>query len=107
MRHEKLQQILNELRARLVEHYGSRLVDVVLFGSQARGDAVPGSDIDVMVVLKDAVYPGEEIEQTGDLVAELSLKYDVLISVVFRSEEAFYYSETPLLIEVRREGIHL
>ncbi len=104
MRHERLQQILNELRERLVEHYGDRLVDVVLFGSQARGDALPGSDIDVMVVLKGAVRPGEEIEQTGDFVAALSLKYDVLISVIFRSEDAFYHSETPLLINVRSEG---
>jgi len=28
-----------------------RLVDVLLFGSQARGDAGDGSDIDVMVIL--------------------------------------------------------
>lgn len=107
MRHEKLRQILTELRERLIEHYGDRLIDVVLFGSQARGDAAPGSDIDVMVVLKGDVYPGEEIERTGDFVAALSLEYDVLISVIFRSEESFYYAETPLLISVRQEGIQV
>jgi uncharacterized protein len=105
MRHEKLPQILKELRERLVEHYGDRLVKVVLFGSQARGDATPGSDIDVMVVLKGEVQPSEELEQTGDLVAALSLKYDVLLSTIFRPEEAFYHSETPLLINVRQEGV--
>ncbi|MGH9843710.1 MAG: nucleotidyltransferase domain-containing protein [Blastocatellia bacterium] len=105
MRHEKLPQILSELRERFVEHYGDRLVKVVLFGSQARGDAVPGSDIDVMVVLKGDVHPSEELEQTGDLVAALSLQYDVLLSTVFRPEEAFYQAETPLLINVRREGV--
>jgi len=105
MRHEKLQQILDELRTRLVEHYGARLIKVVLFGSQARGDAVPGSDIDVMIVLKGEVSPSKEIEQTGDLVAALSLKYDVLLSTIFRAEEAFYHSETPLLANVRREGV--
>ncbi|MCG3161714.1 MAG: hypothetical protein JMDDDDMK_02923 [Acidobacteria bacterium] len=107
MRHENLREILNELRGRLIEHYGDRLVDVVLFGSQARGDATPGSDIDVMVVLKGDVYPGEEIERTGDFVAALSLKYDVLISIVFRSEETFCHSESPLLINVRREGVQI
>ncbi len=30
MRPERLQQILNELRERLVEHYGDRLVGIVL-----------------------------------------------------------------------------
>lgn len=107
MKHEKLQQILGDLRTRLAEHYGARLVEVVLFGSQARGDASIGSDIDVMVVLRGGVQPGEELEQTGDLVAALSLKYDVLISVVFRSEEAFRYAQTPLLVNVRREGVRV
>ena len=105
MRHEKLSQILTELRELLVELYGDRLVKVVLFGSQARGDATPGSDIDVLAVLKGAVHPGEELERTGDLVAALSLKYDVLLSTIFRPEEAFEYAETPLLINVRREGV--
>ena len=38
----RLRTILAELRAYLAELYGERLVDVVLFGSQARGDAVEG-----------------------------------------------------------------
>ncbi len=105
MKHENLQQILSELRARLVGHYGDRLIKVVLFGSQARGDAVPGSDIDVMIVLKGEVSPSQEIEQTGDLIATVCLKYDVLLSTIFRAEDAFYHAETPLLANVRREGL--
>jgi uncharacterized protein len=34
-------------------HYGSRLVDVFVYGSQARGDANEDSDTDVAVVLED------------------------------------------------------
>lgn len=105
MRHEKLSQILTELRERFAELYGDRLVKLVLFGSQARGDATLGSDIDVMAVLKGEVRPGEELERTGDLVAALSLKYDVLLSMIFRPEEAFERAETPLLLNVRREGV--
>ncbi|MBD2777394.1 nucleotidyltransferase domain-containing protein [Iningainema sp. BLCCT55] len=36
---EKLQVILRQLRTRFEEIYGDRLVKMVLFGSQARGDA--------------------------------------------------------------------
>lgn len=35
----------------LLERFGPQLADVLLFGSKARGEAVPGSDIDVVVIL--------------------------------------------------------
>jgi uncharacterized protein (UPF0332 family)/predicted nucleotidyltransferase len=102
---EKLNTILAELRSRLEKLYGPRLVNLVLYGSQARGDADPGSDIDVLVVLEGPVNPGEEIERTGDIVAGLSLTYDEVISCVSVSTERFEHEQSPLLINVRREGI--
>jgi predicted nucleotidyltransferase len=55
MRAARLDQILREFRDALERIYGSRLVRVVLFGSQARDKAEPDSDIDVMLVLQGAV----------------------------------------------------
>ena len=107
MINETLKPILAELRRHLAELYGERLVDVILFGSQARGDAVEGSDIDVLIVLKGQVYPGLEIDRTGNFVAKLSLEHDVLISTVFVSETEFAFSQMPLLLNVRREGIYV
>jgi len=46
-----LQLILSQLRRALEELYGLRLSSIVLFGSQARGTAVSGSDIDILMVL--------------------------------------------------------
>jgi len=42
---DRLSDLLNELKARLVELYGQRLFALILFGSQARGEATPDSDI--------------------------------------------------------------
>jgi predicted nucleotidyltransferase len=78
---------------------------MVLFGSQARGDAEPGSDIDVLVVLKGPVNPGAEIARTGDITAALSLQHEVVISRVFISAQQFAEEQSPLLLNVRREGI--
>jgi len=49
---ERLQSLIAELRRRFEALYGPRLARLVLFGSHARGDAEPGSDIDVLVVLE-------------------------------------------------------
>ncbi len=102
---EKLQTILTELRRRLQALYGPRLARLVLFGSQARGDAEPRSDIDILVVLHGAVTPGEEIARTGAVAAELSLEYDTVISCTFVSADRYLTEQSPLLLNVRREGV--
>lgn len=101
------QTILTDLRQRLTELYGSRLDRMLLFGSQARGDAKEGSDVDVLVVLHGEVRPGEEIRRTGGIVAELSLANDLVISCAFVSSLRFKAESSPFLLNVRREGIPL
>jgi predicted nucleotidyltransferase len=101
----KLHTILAELRCRFETLYGERLVRLILYGSQARGDAEPGSDIDVLVVLRGPVSSCEEIARTIADVADLSLQYDEVISCVFISNAEFAHKQSPLLLNVRREGI--
>ncbi len=99
--------LLPQLRRYLHQLYGKRLVDVVLFGSHARGDAAPGSDIDVLIVLQGPVSPGEEIARVGDFTAALSLEHDVVISCTFVSAERFRSEKSPLFLNVRREGVRI
>lgn len=47
-----LQAILDEVCAALHSIYGDRFPGLVLFGSQARGTAVRGSDIDLLPLLQ-------------------------------------------------------
>ena len=103
----KIKTILSQLKTQLQNLYGDRLVNIVLFGSQARGDAVFGSDIDVLVVLKGPVKVGEEIERTGHFVADLSLKNDEVISCLFMEIEHYVNRQGPLLRNIRKEGVIL
>lgn len=103
----KLQAILPKLRSDFETLYGERLVQMVLYGSQARDDAEPGSDIDILVVLEGSVNPGDEIERTGEVVADLSLEHSEVISCLFIDADRFIHRNGPLLRNIRREGIAL
>ena len=105
MRVAQLDKILQEFRDGLEQIYGSRLVRVVLFGSQARDEAEPDSDIDVMLVLQGAVDPNREIRRLSSFTSGLCLKHDVVISCVYMSEEDFCNQQSPLMLNVRREGV--
>jgi uncharacterized protein len=102
-----IQGILSELQSRFSELYGERLRRLILYGSQARGDSEPGSDLDVLVVLTGPVDAGLEIARTGEIVAALSLNHDVAIACVFMEEERYLHRQGPFLRNVRREGIVL
>ncbi len=101
----KIQRILVEIHNIFAAFYGARLVKILLYGSHARGDAEPGSDIDILVVLKGPINPGEEISRTGGIVADLSLQFGEVISCVFLDEDQFLHRDGPLLRNVRREGV--
>ena len=102
---ESLKPVIAELRARLNELYGERLAHLVLFGSQARGDAVAGSDIDVLIVLKGPVSPGKEIARTSGITSSLSLLHDIVISCTFVSLDRYETEKSPLILNIHREGV--
>ncbi|MDD5088656.1 MAG: nucleotidyltransferase domain-containing protein [bacterium] len=104
---DRVEQILRELKVKLAELYGERLEKLILFGSQARGDAEPDSDIDVLVVLRgDDDVPAED-ERCTDIVVDMNLKYGLLVSLVHMSSRQYHSRKSPLLLNVRREGIAL
>lgn len=102
---EKLSEILAELRQYLEKLYRARLVQIILYGSQARGDAQPDSDIDVLILLEEPVDFVAEIENTSHFVTALCLKYNVLISCAFVSRERFQQENGGFFRNVRREGM--
>lgn len=102
----EMQTILAEFRELLAQCYGDRLKRLVLFGSQARGDAEPGSDIDVLVVLAGPIDATEEDKRTSDVVYDLMCAHNyIVISCIFMDEERFTTRNGPLLRNIRREGV--
>lgn len=102
---DKVKVVLAQLRHYLKTLYGEQLEQIVLYGSQARGDAKPDSDIDVLIVLKQPVDSATEIERTGEFTSHLCLENNVLISRTFTSLAQFKYETGGFFRNVRREGI--
>ena len=99
-------RILAELKERLSEAYGERLHAVVLFGSEARGDAGPDSDIDVMAILdKLSGDYGDELERGLAAVYPVALRISRRVSVKPMAREEYEQGDSPLLREVRRSGV--
>jgi predicted nucleotidyltransferase len=71
---------IDELRVKVLETFvdklkkleGENLLKVVLFGSVARGDSRPYSDIDVFVLVKDGIK-----DEIKDRVIDLSVDIDL------------------------------
>ena len=104
-RSRDINKILDELKKQLLSIYGERFSKLLLYGSYARAEAWEGSDIDIAVVLKDDVLPVKEIDRLIDLITNINLEYDVLISVYPVSERSLRMIKSPLLINIRKEGL--
>ena len=102
-----VQLALKELQEYLAEIYGKRLRGIYLYGSYARGDFHPDSDVDVLIAREGMVNPSREIDQIGDGVADICLDHNVLIATFPVSEEWLKVRKSPLFENVRREGIRL
>jgi uncharacterized protein len=103
----KIRQLLQEFKAALIELYGDRLTHLVLYGSFARNEQMEGSDVDVLVVLKDMTSHFDEIQRVGIISTSFLLKYNELISIVPMDEDNFLYRESPLMRNIRLDGILL
>lgn len=102
---EKIREILQEFKAEIKQLYGRKLKNVLLYGSWARGDATEDSDMDLVVTLDGSVTPGKEIDRMIDIITDVNLKHGVLISVYPVSESDYVRVNSPLLMNIRREGV--
>lgn len=84
--------------------YGRRYRRVLLFGSWARGDAHPESDIDLLVVLDRVESPWQELRRMDEILWRHSYREDAVVSAVPVGEGEVREGTSPLLIRARVEG---
>ena len=100
-----IEHLTQDLKKGITDLYGSRLRGLYVFGSYARGNVDAESDIDILVVLDQVQNPATEIDRTGYLVSDLSLRHGISISRVFLSERDWLEGSTVFLQNVREEAV--
>ncbi len=103
---ENEDRALKELRKSVTSEYP--VIDMRLYGSKARGDADPDSDLDVMIEISHCTP--QIMADIDDMVYRINLENDVLISTLIfgRTElENGPMSESPIYKVIQREGIPL
>jgi predicted nucleotidyltransferase len=98
--------ILGRIRTSLRAIYGDRIERVVLFGSRARGDAHADSDYDIAVFLEDLTDRWGEFHRLADLRTDILAETGAFLEArPFRA--GAYRDRTPLMHELRRDGVDL
>lgn len=99
---------VGECVGRLMSHLDGWLVEIYLFGSKARGDFTPDSDLDLLIVLEADDW--EAKDKVRFVAADVSLEYDVLINTHILSRarwEEMARQQATLWREVQQDGVPL
>ena len=91
----KIQSFLSQLR----NYYKDRLVSVVLFGSVARGEETPESDIDILIVARG--LSRNYLERVEEIVKNINYGADIQ-PVILDVKEAS--THRPLYLDIIEEG---
>ena len=99
---KQIEQIVSELKDRISEKYSIK--EMRVFGSSARGDRKPESDIDVLVHLS---HVNRKIEEDlFDMAYDLELKHDCLIDLIVVDDRDLSGAQgtAPIYKKIRAEG---
>ncbi len=102
---DRVMRLAGRVKEHLARRYGSNIDRVLLYGSHARDEGRESSDIDLLVVVRDAVEPREVRESLDELLLDIIIEEGELVSVIAIPEEQFNHYRSPFLVNVRGEGV--
>ena len=102
--------ILVDVKEEVLKVFGSKLKQLILYGSYARNEQDPESDIDIMALVDDtestlrkATYP------IANIMTQMSLKYDIFVSITEETCNRYneYRDVLPYFQNIYNEGIEI
>lgn len=108
-------KLIEEYCSGIKNHFGSRLISICLFGSVARGEAKPDSDIDILIVaeslskdigirIKETNHIHEDLKKSEAYLTLRRSNVSGLISDIFFTSEEIE-RHPPILLDIIDDGI--
>lgn len=107
---QTMQQLIQQYVSNIHDIYGSHLRQIILYGSYARGDFRPDSDIDIMILLDLSDIDIKKYRhQLSDMTFDFNMDYDIDIKPIAKNEEHYrkWIDNYPFYSNVNREGVRL
>ncbi len=107
---QTMQQLIQLYVSNIHDIYGSHLRQIILYGSYARGDFRPDSDIDIMILLDLSDIDIKRYRhQLSNMTFDFNMDYDVDIKPIAKNEEHYrkWVDNYPFYSNVNREGVRL
>lgn len=100
-----IDQIIRQCKTTLENYYGPRLKGVIVYGSVARNEADPESDIDLLVLLHWPFSYFEETQRIIDLLYPIQLESEHLISAKPVFLQDYESGRLQMYRTAKREGL--
>ena len=107
---QTLQALMQQYVSCIHQIYGSHLRQVILYGSYARGDFQPDSDVDVMILLDLSDLDLKQYSQKlSYMTYDFNMDNDLDIKPIAKNEQHFkkWVVNYPFYANVRKEGVVL
>lgn len=102
---ERIKHLVSKIKQHLIKTYGERIKQVILYGSQVRGETTKDSDVDILVVVDESLNPFEVRKSLSDLLFDIVLEEGELVSVIAVPEHFFKNYNSPFMLNVKKEGV--
>lgn len=107
---QNMQNLMMQYIAEVKKIYGAHLKSVILYGSYARGDFQPDSDVDVMILLDLSDLDLKQYSQKlSYMTYDFNMDNDLDIKPITKNEQHFkkWVVNYPFYANVRKEGVVL
>jgi len=96
---------LKDFKLLLKKEFGRRFSRLILFGSYAKNQARPDSDVDLLLVLKNYDAERDDLQKALPLISGFLIETGIFISLVIKSEQEFVHQKEGLLRNIEADGI--